>query len=104
MAEDFVEQFSITFPVYTDPKRITYKHMGFKRSHGISWGSLSSAGRALFSGHKQGQVLGDPWQQGGEALFAQDGSILWAHAANQAGSHASAKEILAGVTSALKGR
>jgi hypothetical protein len=94
MAIDFAEQFSIPFPVYIDSDQTTYQFMNFKRRAGLGLKSTSNLARALKKGHIQGAVKGDPWQQGGEAIFAQDGSILWSHAAKTAGSHASRKEIL----------
>ena len=94
MAKDFVEQFAIAFPVYTDPKRITYQKMNFQRSFGLGFASLGKARRAVKGGHKQGTVQGDPWQQGGEALFSQEGEVLWSHASKMAGAHANPQEIL----------
>ena len=104
MAEDFVHQFNIPFPVYTDPKRKTYAHMGFKRSLGFGLSSIKNASRAIQGGHKQGPVHGDPWQQGGEALFNTNGEILWAHSADKVGSHSTPDRILGAIKTALSGK
>ena len=101
MAEAFAEQFNITFPLYTDPERVTYRSMNFTRSFGISFGSVGYAKRAFQKGFTQGKVAGDPWQQGGEALIEQNGNVHWKHAAKAAGSHASVSEIRQVVTSFL---
>jgi hypothetical protein len=93
MAEDFVEQFNIPFPVYTDPRKETYTLMGWKRTFGLGLRSLKSSWTEYSQGHRQGSVLGDPWQQGGEALILQDGSLWWSHAANEAGTHSSVVEL-----------
>ena len=99
MAKDFVEQFDIQFPVYTDPKRETYSFMKFKRSFGIGFSSFVKGTKAFKKGHRQGAVQGDPWQQGGEALFSIEGTVLWSHSAKVAGVHASKEEILSTIDS-----
>ena len=103
MAQDFVEQFDIQFPVYTDPDRETYSFMGFKRKFGLGLSSFFKGRKAFLKGHRQGAVQGDVWQQGGEALFAQDGTVLWSHAANLAGTHSSRSELLMAIQSAFPG-
>ena len=94
MAKSFVEQFDISYPVYADPKRLTYQHMGFKRAFGLGFSSIGHATRASRGGYRQGPVQGDPWQQGGEALFSQSGELLWSHSSKMAGAHAEPEDIL----------
>ena len=94
MAQDFAEQFSLTFPLYTDPEKHTYALLGWKRQFGLGWKSLKNSISAFQSGHRQGSVQGDPWQQGGEALVLPSGDIWWSHPANEAGTHASREEVL----------
>ena len=101
MAQDFVEQFNISFPVYTDPKKQTYAFMKFKRSFGIGFSSVVKGTKAFQKGYRQGAVQGDPWQQGGEALFSMNGTVLWSHSAKVAGTHATKEQILAAIDSAI---
>ena len=101
MAKDFVEQFEIEFPVYTDPDKLTYRFMGFKRSFGLGMSSFGHARRAMKKGFAQGMILGDAWQQGGEALFSAKGEVLWSHSASQAGTHSTRKQLLAALEASL---
>lgn len=93
MAQDFAEQFDIPFPLYTDPRKETYTLMGWKRTFGIGLKSIKTSWKAFSQGHRQGSVLGDPWQQGGEAIILENGSLWWSHAANEAGTHTDSKEL-----------
>lgn len=93
MAQDFLETFSVPFPLYTDPSRLSYKKMGFKKKLGINMSSLKRAKDALSSGHKQGKVQGDAFQQGGEGLFDNKGHLIWSRPSTAAGDHASHQEI-----------
>ena len=94
MAQDFAEQFSISFPIYTDPQKESYQKMGWKRKFGLSLQSFSQGWRYAKQGFRQGKVMGDPWQQGGEALLLQDGSVWWSNPIDTAGAHSTAKEII----------
>jgi hypothetical protein len=94
MARDFVEQFDIQFGVYTDPSLSTYKAMDFKRKIGIGLSSIRSGFRAARMGHTQGKVQGDPWQQGGEAIFSRQGTLIWSRTSPSAGDHSSPVEVL----------
>ena len=93
MAADFAAQFSITFPLYTDPTRETYQQMGWDRRIGIGAKSVKQGWNAWKEGFRQGKTQGDPWQQGGEAIILQDGSSWWSHPANEAGTHCSIDEL-----------
>lgn len=94
MAEDFQQQFQLSFPLYTDPSRKSYKWIGFKRHLGASFGLLKRAMVAKKAGHSQGKVQGDPLQQGGEGLFDTNGKLLWSYTSSGPGDHASEIEIL----------
>ena len=94
MAQDFVEQFEISYPVYTDEGKQTYAAMKFKRGTGLKLSSVRLAARAVRGGHAQGATAGDLWQQGGEALFDTDGTVLWAHSADLAGTHTPMQQLL----------
>jgi hypothetical protein len=93
MAFDFSEQFSISFALYTDPKRESYKMMRWKHQLGLGFNSLKNGWSAFSKGHRQGKILGDPRQQGGEAIILQDGTVWWSHPANEAGTHTSSREL-----------
>ena len=94
MAQDFVEQFEIPYPVYTDPTADTYKVLGMHRRLGIGFGTLRSALSVRKGGFSQGKVLGDPFQQGGEAFINTDGQVLWLNRCQNAEEHADTKELL----------
>ena len=85
MAQDFAEQFGVTAPLYTDPKRASYAALGMKRKFGLGLKSLSRGSRANAGGFKQGRTQGDPWQQGGVVLFDGEGSVLWSSVDDGAG-------------------
>lgn len=94
MAQDFVEQFNIPFPLFTDDKRVSYKFMNFHYGLGIGLSTLKAGFGATKKGFKQGKTQGNVWQQGGEALFAKGGRLLWRNANKNAEEHATTAEIL----------
>ena len=89
MATDFREQLALDVPVWVDPKRVTYQHLGFKHS------VLSAVGprvwghflRAWREGFRQGATQGDPWQQGGVLVVRRGGAIEYGFASAAAGDH-----------------
>ena len=94
--QGFIEDETIPFPVYTDPKRSIYKALGFKRGLGATF-SLSSLGsgiRAARSGHRQGALEGDALQQGGLIVVNAAGDILYHHINDDAGDHAPIADVL----------
>lgn len=93
MAREFSEKFQISYPLYTDPQRQTYKALGMKTRLGFSFKTPLYVGRALRNGFLQGRTQGSPFQQGGEALISSQAEILWSRVSNEAGSHASQEEI-----------
>ena len=95
MAKDFVSQFAIAYPVYTDPERRTYQAMGWRRGLGINIRTLRHSMRARSKGFVQGRTQGDTWQQGGEALLSTSGAVLWTCASSEAGKHANDAQIRA---------
>lgn len=94
MAQDFVEQFEIPYPVYTDPTAETYKVLGMHKGLGIGLGTIRSAFSVRKNGFSQGKVAGDPFQQGGEAFINANGEILWINRCRTAEEHTSPAEIL----------
>ena len=58
-----------------DPRRRTYRHLGFKRGPGstlLSLATMKHALRAWRKGFRQGATQGDPWQQGGVLVAGGD--------------------------------
>ena len=94
MATDFVEQFNIPFPIYTDEARATYQLMNLHYGLGIGLKTLKAGFGVTKKGYTQGKTQGDLWQQGGEALFAKGGTLLWRHANKNAEEHSSPTELL----------
>ena len=47
MAREFSEKFQISYPLYTDPQRQTYKALGMKTRLGFSFKTPLYVGRAL---------------------------------------------------------
>ena len=99
MAQDFAEQFSVTAPLYTDPKRASYAALGLPRQFGLGLKSLARGKRATEGGFRQGKTQGDPWQQGGVVLFDGDGAVRWKDVDDGAGDVVD----VAGLKAALKG-
>lgn len=97
MAADFVRQFSVPYPVFTDPERRSYQAAGMKRNFGLGLKTLSRGLRAVRQGHSQGRTKGDPWQQGGVLLVDTGGAIRWQHTDSDAGDHASMASVLEAV-------
>ena len=94
--QGFIEDESIPFPVYTDPKRVTYKALGFTRGIGATFklATLKSGIRAASAGHRQHALQGDPWQQGGLVVVSTMGDILYHHINKDAGDHAPIEDVL----------
>lgn len=88
MAQDFAEAFAIGFPLYTDPKRVTYQHFGMKRTFGLWPSTLIRSFQTFRKGFRQGKTQGDPWQQGGLVLLDTHGNIRWRYVEQGPGQHA----------------
>ncbi len=101
MARDFVAQFGLDLPVYTDPGRGSFRAAGLKRNFGLGFRTIGRALRARRGGHRQGKVLGDPWQQGGVLAIGQDGRLLYRHVDSGAGDSAEPGTVLAELRAAL---
>ena len=54
---------------------------------GIGLGTIKAGLGITRKGTRQGKTQGDVWQQGGEALFAKGGQLLWYHANKNAEEH-----------------
>jgi hypothetical protein len=90
MARDFRELMQVTAPIWVDKEKLTYRHLGFKRS---KLGTLfdvrvfKNGARAFAKGFRQGKTQGDPWQQGGVVVVKQGGAPVYGYASEVAGDH-----------------
>lgn len=98
MAKDFQAFMEIPqLPVWTDPKRQTYAHLGFKRG----WLSvldpkvMAFALRTMKAGFRQGRTQGDPVQQGGVLVVKRGGQVVYGYASAAAGDHPPVDEVVA---------
>ena len=99
MAQDFVEQFSVTYPVFTDPGRRSYAAAGMRRSFGLGLKSIALAKRAMAAGHRQGATRGDPWQQGGILVITPQGEVRFHHVDGAAGESGEVEAVMASLPS-----
>ena len=98
MAKDFAESFSITAPLYTDPKRASYKAIELQRKFGIGLKSVKRGARASAGGFRQGKTQGDPWQQGGVVLFDGSGVVRWKSVDDGAGQQVDVDGLKAAIS------
>jgi peroxiredoxin len=96
--EDFVARNGIadrSARFFTDPTlrafRATGLHRGVLRTLGPR--AVADAVGALGRGHRQGRLLGDPWQQGGTLLVDRAGVVRYLHRNRRLGDHAGAVDI-----------
>src|SRR5690606_26547681 len=77
-AREFMQKHQLQDGVYTDPSRRLYGllelHHGMTRT--LNTRSVRYARRAYQRGFRPGGIKGAPWQQGGNAAIAADGTIL----------------------------
>ena len=86
-------------PVYTDPRRETFKAAGLKAGvmRVASPKALLNSLRALRGGHRQTSTKGNPWQMGGVVLLDAKGKTRWKHVEETAGEIADPALVLAEV-------
>lgn len=89
MATDFREELALEVPVWVDPRRVSYTHLGFKRSlaSALSPSVWKHALRAMKAGFRQKKTMGDPWQQGGVLVVQKGGVVEFSFASAEAGDH-----------------
>ena len=93
MAQDFIETFGLEIPLYTDRLGAVYRGLGMERKLGLGPRAWMSAVSAFRKGHRQGQVQGDPLQQGGAVVFAADGRVGHSQTDESAGDNVDWHEI-----------
>jgi dehydrogenase/reductase SDR family protein 12 len=104
-AEDFRNEFEIEGQLLIDPDLHAYRAAGLRRGR-LEIASpqlLGNVIRALRSGARQTQVLGDPWQLGGVLVFAPGGELRFRHVSAAAGDHASPDAIEAALDESAEG-
>jgi len=98
MAKDFQDFMELgDVPVWTDPKRQTYRHLGFKRGwlSVLDGAALKYSLRALANGFRQGRTQGDPIQQGGVLVVKRGGEVVYGYASAVAGDHPPIDDVVA---------
>ena len=99
-ARDFIEEQSVTFPVFVDPGLRSYEHFGMKRGLGevTTVKSLMHAGRALSRGHRQSGIRGDAVQNGGVVVLDGGGDVIYKHVEQETGDLADLDAVIAAIT------
>ena len=94
-ARAFRDQHGLDFPLRVDPDLVAYRAAGLRRGAWRTLGPrvLARAARAFRKGFRQGEVQGDPWQQGGVFLVRAGGRVAWQHVSEEAGDHPSTEAI-----------
>ncbi len=89
MATDFREKLGLDVPVWVDPKKVTYAHLGLKNSVFSALGPQVWAHglRAWRAGFRQQRTQGDPFQQGGVLVVRRGGEIEFSYVSEEAGDH-----------------
>ena len=101
-AQRFERHAGLQGKVFTDPARQTYRTLGMKSGVATTFNleAVRNALRAYRAGFRQRRRQGDPWQQGGTAVFDPGGRLVFLHVAKSAGDNVDAGALLA-VLSAL---
>lgn len=89
MAQAFQEEYCPWSRVLVDPGLEAFRAFGLRR--GV-WTNLNirtafGALRAYREGHRQVEVQGDPWQQGGVFVIDSTGRIRYSYVSRYAGDH-----------------
>ena len=109
MAGFFAEDYAITTPVLTDPRRDVYRMLEALRPPRLWFLDprfLLGSFRALARGHRQtfgpSSELGDASQLGGVFIVQPGGDVAWAYRSAFAGDHSSNAEVLAALRDATQ--
>jgi hypothetical protein len=99
MAADFARAHAGPHPVLCDPERKLFAAAGMRRSlwASLHWRLFTNGLRAWRNGFRQGKVQGDPWQQGGVVVLANDGRLVHRQIDAVGGDPLDATAVLAAV-------
>jgi len=106
MAKDFQDFMQLEAQqVWTDPKRKTYAHLGFKRGwlSVLNVATIRSSLRAMQAGFRQGKTQGDPIQEGGVLVVKRGGELIYGYASAVAGDHPPIDEVMTKALEASRG-
>ncbi len=89
MAQAFQEEYCPESRVFVDPELEAFRAFGLRRG---TWTNLNirtalRALRAYGDGHRQVEVQGDPWQQGGVFVIDSTGRVRYSYVSRFAGDH-----------------
>jgi peroxiredoxin len=97
-AQDFQRAQKVSLPIYVDRERRAYAAAGTKRAtlNELLAPRIVADGirRGLKSGVRQGRVIGNAAQLGGVLIVKPDGTVPYAHLADDAGDNAPNAEVL----------
>ena len=97
-AAHFRESQGVDIPLLVDPDRRTYAAAGAKRATVSELVGPRQVARGLrrglAAGVRQGRMVGHPAQLGGTLVVASDGSVVYAHMAEDASDNAPNEEVL----------
>ena len=96
-AQDFRRTHGAGLRSLVDPKKHTYRALGFRHGfrYTINAGSVMRGVQATSRGFIQGETQGDAFQQGGTLVLAKGGRPVFFQRSRFAGDHASLEEVLA---------
>jgi len=99
-AAAFREDYGVDGPLLVDPGLVAYRAAGLRagRVELLSPRLPLNAVRALWSGHRQTDVQGDPWQLGGVFVIHPDGSLRFAQRSREPGDHPDVDDVIASLS------
>jgi len=92
----FRDDLKLDCPLLVDPELRSYRAAGLRRGRVeiLSPRLPLHAARALWKGHRQTSVQGDPWQLGGVFVIGKGGALLFQHRSREAGDHPPLEAVL----------
>jgi len=89
MAQAFQEEHCPWARVFVDPDLATFRAFGLRRGMwtNVNIRTAIRAIRAYREGHRQVEVQGDPWQQGGIFVIDAGGRVRYSYVSRYAGDH-----------------
>ena len=96
----FRDDLKLDCPLLVDPELRSYRAAGLRRGRVevLSPRLPLNAVRALWKGHRQTSVQGDPWQLGGVFVIGRGGELLFQYRSREAGDHPPVEAILSALS------